>query len=138
MTRRNEGMKNKVLTESVFNKVINYVSIATGVDRAAILGRNKSRKYSRPRQIAQYILYDRMEYSGPQIGAHFDRDHTTIIHASKLIEHYRHRFPEICLQITEISRLLGQDGPKLNSYAARVRFADRANIPLENIYGLAS
>ena len=46
----------------------------------------RDRKIARPRQIAMYLAKVLTTKSLPEIGAAFDRDHTTIIHAVRTIE----------------------------------------------------
>lgn len=46
----------------------------------------RERKIARPRQLAMYLAKSLTSLSLPEIGAQFDRDHTTIIHAVRTIE----------------------------------------------------
>ena len=47
---------------------------------------SKERKIAQPRQIAMYLSKVLTTHSLPEIGAAFDRDHTTIMHAVRTIE----------------------------------------------------
>lgn len=47
---------------------------------------SKERRVAQPRQIAMYLSKILTTHSLPEIGAAFDRDHTTIIHAVRTIE----------------------------------------------------
>lgn len=47
---------------------------------------SKERKIAQPRQIAMYLAKVLTTHSLPEIGAAFDRDHTTIMHAVRTIE----------------------------------------------------
>lgn len=46
----------------------------------------RDRRLARPRQLAMYLSKKLTTLSLPDIGGHFGRDHTTVIHAVKLIE----------------------------------------------------
>jgi chromosomal replication initiator protein len=46
-----------------------------------LIARNRSRPIVRPRQIAMWLCRHVTLASLPEIGRHFDRDHTTVIHA---------------------------------------------------------
>ena len=51
-----------------------------------LLGRSRSRRIARPRQIAMYILREEAGLSFPQIGAEMGgRDHSTVMHAHRKI-----------------------------------------------------
>jgi chromosomal replication initiator protein len=43
------------------------------------------RKIARPRQMAMYLCRELTQASLPQIGRHFQRDHTTVLHAQRKI-----------------------------------------------------
>ena len=51
-----------------------------------IYGQSRQHKYTVPRQIAMYLCRDVLKKSLPRIGNHFERDHTSVIHACKKIE----------------------------------------------------
>lgn len=47
----------------------------------------KAREVARPRQIAMYLSYEQTPKSLPEIGRRFgDRDHTTVIHAIRVVQ----------------------------------------------------
>lgn len=52
-----------------------------GVEPAMILGRNRARVASIPRQAAMAAVREATGYSLPQIGRIFKRDHTTVLYA---------------------------------------------------------
>jgi len=43
------------------------------------------RKIARPRQMAMYLCRELTQASLPQIGRHFQRDHTTVLHAQRKV-----------------------------------------------------
>ena len=46
---------------------------------------NRARAFARPRQIAMYLAREITGQSLPRIGAHFCRDHTTVLYAMRRI-----------------------------------------------------
>lgn len=71
--------------------VLNAVSRVTGIRTESLLGPRRQRYYSRPRQLAYYLLRERCYWrSLPAIGIFMQRDHTTILYgcrkAKKLLQ----------------------------------------------------
>ena len=54
-------------------------------------GKQRDRRIARPRQLAMYLAKTLTPLSLPDIGAHFGRDHTTVIHAVKQTENLMSR-----------------------------------------------
>lgn len=53
-----------------------------------LLGKRRDPEFSHPRMIAMYLCRAYLKLSFPAIGRHFDRDHTTVIHAvTRVLEH---------------------------------------------------
>lgn len=69
--------------------------------RADMMGPNRERRYARPRQIAMYLARQMAGASLPKIGKHFDRDHTTVLHAERRIASLAAQKPHIAEWIEE-------------------------------------
>jgi chromosomal replication initiator protein len=70
--------------------VLEVVSDHFGVRLQDLLSRKRSRSISHPRQIAMYLARKLTPLSLEEIGMHFGgRDHSTVLHAERLIEHSR-------------------------------------------------
>lgn len=50
-----------------------------------LMGKSRDRKYSHPRQMAMYLSRMMTGKSFPDIGAAFNRDHTTVLHARRCV-----------------------------------------------------
>ena len=61
------------------------VSDHYGIRINDLLSSRRSRSVARPRQVAMYLSKELTEHSLPEIGASFDRDHTTVMHACRKI-----------------------------------------------------
>ena len=67
--------------------IVEAVSRHFGIRLADLLGRKRSRSISRPRQIGMYLARKLTPLSLEEIGAHFGgRDHSTVLHAERVIE----------------------------------------------------
>ncbi|MDD3669521.1 MAG: helix-turn-helix domain-containing protein, partial [Alphaproteobacteria bacterium] len=58
---------------------------------AELKGKQRDRRIARPRQLAMYLAKTLTPLSLPDIGAHFGRDHTTVIHAVRQTENLMSR-----------------------------------------------
>lgn len=66
--------------------VQHHVAGAYGLDLRMLTSRRRSQKLVRARQIAMYLACDLLPgCSLPQIGRAFGRDHTTVIHARRVV-----------------------------------------------------
>lgn len=66
--------------------IASAVECATGVSIAALRGRSRRQLPARARMLAMYLARELTPLSLPQIGRHFGRDHTTVLHACRAIE----------------------------------------------------
>lgn len=73
-------MPNPTIRE-IAQAVEQYYSLQAGY----LYRRTNMRKIARPRQIAMYLAKEMGGYSYPKIGAHFDRDYSTAIHARQRV-----------------------------------------------------
>jgi chromosomal replication initiator protein len=75
--------RREVSIERIQKKVADHFRIKT----ADILGDDRSRSVTFPRQIAMYLSREMTRHSYPEIGAFFGgKDHTTVLHAYRRIE----------------------------------------------------
>jgi chromosomal replication initiator protein len=82
--------------------ILEAVSAHFNVRLPELIGRKRSRSISHPRQVAMYLARKLTPLSLEEIGVHFGgRDHSTVLHAERVIESTRHKQ-------TETSRLLAQ------------------------------
>lgn len=68
-------------------ELISRVAHATHVSEGLLHSRNREQHVALARMIAMYLIYSSMGLSWVQIGRIFHRDHSTVIHASRLIGH---------------------------------------------------
>lgn len=62
-------------------KILNTVSLVTGVSINAIVGKNRETKIITPRHIAMYLIRDINDSTLESIGELFNRDHTTVLYS---------------------------------------------------------
>lgn len=80
--RENPGLR--PTPELILKEVGKYYSIQTDKISSA----NRSKEMVQPRQVAMYLVRNLTEYSLPEIGKVFSRDHTTVLHSIHRIEEY--------------------------------------------------
>jgi chromosomal replication initiator protein len=56
-----------------------------GIPAAILRGSSRERRYARPRQVAMYMAREMTARSYPEIGRHFSRDHSTVIHGCRRV-----------------------------------------------------
>ncbi len=77
-----------------------------GIDGQSFRSPSKLWDITRPRQVAMYLARHLTGKSLPVIARHFDRDHTTVIHAVRRIEQLRSEDQELDNDIRLLTRQL--------------------------------
>ena len=98
-----------------FRAAVEAVSNVTGVKRRHILGKRRFRRYADARQMAMQLVRQSTKLTVTGIGRLFDRDHSTVIHASNSVknlmgisDNYRDEFNQI---LGEYDRLIKELQP---------------------------
>lgn len=87
--------------------ILEAVSRHFNVRLADLVGRKRSRSVSFPRQIGMYLARRLTPLSLEEIGGHFGgRDHSTVLHAEKVIESDRKLEPETSETLSVLTRQL--------------------------------
>ena len=96
------------------DEVKRCVSRRYGLRPGDLESRSRRSEIVRPRQLAMYAARLLTRKSFPDIGRHFDRDHTTVLHGVEKIAELALTNPEIAAEIEEIKRSLRDwtAGPK--------------------------
>jgi len=72
-----------------------------------LLSRRRSRSVARPRQMAMALSKELTNHSLPEIGDAFGgRDHTTVLHACRMIKELRANAPDLQEDWANLMRLL--------------------------------
>ena len=66
--------------------IIKVIAEEYGLSSTDIKGKKRTKNVILPRQIAMYIAREITEFSTTEIGAEFERDHTTVVYACQKIE----------------------------------------------------
>ena len=66
--------------------IIHVVSEEYGIPKDILLGKERKRIYSRPRQMVMYLLRNLTKRSYPAIGKVMGKDHTTVLHGVRAVE----------------------------------------------------
>jgi chromosomal replication initiator protein len=86
------------------------VSSVLGVPRAALLSSQRTPRVARARQLAMYLARELTPLSLAQIAREFDRDHSTVLHALRVVEQRNEPGSELADDIHSIRAALGQPG----------------------------
>lgn len=62
-------------------EIVEATAIEHGLTAALITSERRARRFTKPRHQAIFLAADLTPYSLPRIGRHFERDHTTVMHA---------------------------------------------------------
>jgi chromosomal replication initiator protein len=83
---KENGIKN-ILRSVSYEEVIKAVSEYFGVDQESILGDSRSRDLMIPRQVAMYLLKNKLRYTYERIGNIFNgREHSAVMYSCKKLE----------------------------------------------------
>ncbi len=90
------------------SNILKAVSEHFGIRLQELLGRKRNRSVNFPRQVAMYLARRLTTLSLEEIGMHFDgRDHSTILHAERLIGIERENNPQTAELLALLTRRLG-------------------------------
>ena len=83
---KENGIKN-ILRSVSYDEVIQAVSDYFGVDQESVLGNSRSRDLMIPRQVAMYLLKNKLRYTYERIGNIFNgREHSAVMYSCKKLE----------------------------------------------------
>ena len=87
--------------------ILEMISTHYGIRIPELLGRKRTRSLSHPRQIGMYLARKLTPLSLEEIGMHFGgRDHSTVLHAERVIEDIRARDKAMAETLTVLTRRL--------------------------------
>jgi len=109
------------------NKIINTVAQFYKVSPNKLPKKSRKAKFTKPRQIAMYLLKEELNRSYPYIGRLFgSRDHTTVIYAHRKIADTVQNSPQLSLELEQIKNLLyNQSGDKGQNNKKEPSFEER-------------
>jgi len=79
-----------------------------GVPREELLSKRRTPRVTRARQLAMFLARDLTSLSLAQIAREFDRDHSTVLHALKVIEQRNEPGSELAGDIHNVRAALGK------------------------------
>lgn len=71
-----------------------------------LTGPTRTKTVAQARQMAMWLCRDLTDLSLPRIGAKFDRDHTTVMHAIRKIQHDADTNPTVAQQLADLTTLI--------------------------------
>ncbi len=73
---------------NIIDRVTRYVINTNGISLEDIKSKSRKREFADPRQICMYVLRRYTTMTTEYIGNYYNRDHTTVVHATKTITGY--------------------------------------------------
>lgn len=67
-------------------RIIRFVAERYDVHPSVVLGRTVTKTAAAARRHAMYLIRKQLDWSYPEIGAYFNRDHKTVMHAVKRMD----------------------------------------------------
>lgn len=79
-----------------------------GITLEELASRRRSRYLSWPRQEAMWLTLKMTSMSFPEVGRHYDRDHTTVMHAKEQVEKRLEGNIELSMRMDRITKRIEQ------------------------------
>ena len=84
------------------------VSSVLGVPRAALLSKQRTPRVTRARQLAMFLARELTQLSLAQIAREFDRDHSTVLHALRVVQQRNEPGSDVAGDIHSVRAALGK------------------------------
>jgi chromosomal replication initiator protein len=99
------------LTAPTVASIQEAVSSVLGVPHADLLSAKRTPRVARARQLAMYLVRELTPLSLAQIAREFDRDHSTVLHALRVVEERNEPGSDLAGDIHSVRAALGQRTP---------------------------
>ena len=93
--------------ESDLQVIIKRVCAAFDIAPKELLGKSRLGRVLVPRQVAMYLAHTVGQLSLPRIGAAFDRDHTTVLHACRKVGETMKKDAKLTATVRQLEKELG-------------------------------
>lgn len=98
------------------NAVIDAVARSIGGTYPDLVGTFRQRTLSESRQVAWWILYNRLFFTAPEIGAIFNRTHATILYGLKQVNGRRKKSPTYRQQLDHfVTQVIAPDPDEMHT-----------------------
>ena len=101
--------------------IIEIVNTVVGKDVTKNL-KTRKREYVEPRMLAMYFLYSYTSLSLAKVGAIFNKDHATALHAFRAIRGYASTDKELMEKFVSIQQSIVKNIPVIKEYSPQARF----------------
>jgi len=93
-------------------EILNAVARHYNIRLSDLQGKRRTKSIVLPRQVCMFLARELTDLSLEEIGGYFGgRDHTTVIHACRLIRSRRQEEPGVALALEQLASMLGADAP---------------------------
>jgi chromosomal replication initiator protein len=91
-----------VLNKSIMNEIIKVISTQLNVNHNDVIGDRRYKTIVYGRHLSMYYIRKKTKLSEAEIGKYFNRDHSTINHACKVINNYIYTKDNVVLKDIQI------------------------------------
>ncbi|HVZ94450.1 MAG TPA: helix-turn-helix domain-containing protein, partial [Phycisphaerales bacterium] len=110
--------------QPAISAIIDAVIDFFGVKLTDLQSKRRQRSIVQPRQVCMYLIRKNTRYSLEEIGGHFGgRDHTTVLHAVRTIEHQKNQDADFSRQLAAIELRFRPGGSPVAQSAAGLAHA---------------
>ena len=89
----------RITVQAIIDAVTKYYGVRT----ADLQGKRRHKSIAFPRQVCMYLARRHTRYSLEEVGNYFGgRDHTTVLHAVRVVEAHMGRDPEVAKQVNQV------------------------------------
>ncbi len=100
--------KNKRSNSTTYDDLVSAVSEHFGVDKKSILGDDRQKQYMIPRQVAMYLLKNKMNFTYERIGNIFSgRNHSAVLYSCRKLESILKKDQNLYYEVNVIRDKLG-------------------------------
>ncbi len=100
--------KNKRNSTTSYDELVSAVSDHFGIDKKLILGDERQKEYMIPRQVAMYLLKNKMNYTYERIGNIFSgRNHSAVLYSCRKLESILKKDQNLYYEVNVIRDKLG-------------------------------
>lgn len=91
-----------------YKELVDAVAAHFGLDPELLIGENRKKEYMIPRQVAMYLLKNRMHYTYERIGNIFSgRNHSSVLYSCRKLEHILKKDQHLFYEVNVLRDRLG-------------------------------
>lgn len=98
----------RIATAAQVKRICDAVASAYGLEPRRLSARERPQHIAAARHVAFYLVRDLTSLSFPEVGAYFNRDHSTIMHGIARLKQRMAEMPQLAQQVQHLRAKLAQ------------------------------